>query len=53
MERLSAPFKEMLSLRRPHATRPLLVHLLSLVPLPPEGHAEPIRIVFRGVCPDG
>ena len=33
--------------------KPVFTDDFVLVPLPPEGHAEPIRIVFRGVGPDG
>ena len=33
--------------------KPVITDDFVLVPLPPEGHAEPIRIVFRGVGPDG
>jgi hypothetical protein len=32
---------------------PVITDDFVLVPLPPEGHAEPIRIVFRGLDPDG
>ena len=35
------------------AWEPVITDDFILVPLPPEGHVEPIRIVFRGVGPDG